>query len=193
MRVPVAHALHRARLLLAVVLAVAAGVAMPSPADARSFVVHATGSETGPGVVRSIGDFKPARNPRLGAAIRAFGQPTSRRGGGEICRVRWADLGVKITFQNFGGVDSCEPNGGRAQKAVVRGDRPWRTRRGLRLDDGAARVRSLYPDAERTSRGFRLVEGILPFGRPIRYAVLGARIADGRVSAFTMFVGAAGD
>ena len=184
---------HRARLLLTAVLAVAAGVAMPSPADARSFVVHATGSETGPGVVRSIGDFKPARNPKLGAAIRAFGQPTSRRGGGEICRVRWANLGVKITFQNFGGVDSCTAAGGRAQKAVVRGDRPWRTRRGLRLDDGVARLQSLYPEATRTSFGFRLVEGILPFGQPVRYAVLGTRIAGGRVSAFTMFVGAAGD
>jgi hypothetical protein len=107
--------------------------------------------------------------------------------------VRWADLGVKITFQNFGGVDSCTPAGGRAQKAVVRGDRPWRTRRGLRLDDGVSRLRDLYPEAKRTSFGFRLVEGILPFGRPVRYAVLGARTSGGRVSAFTMFVGAAGD
>jgi hypothetical protein len=178
-------------LVLAAALAVLLLVA-PS-AGARSFVLKARGSDSGLGVVRAIGDFKPARDPKLGAAIRAYGQPTSRRGGGEVCRVRWAGLGVRITFQNFGGVDSCEPAGGRAQKAVVSGGRPWRTAKGLRLGDGVARLRNLHPDARRTPRGFRLVEAILPFGRPVRYAVLGARIAAGRVSAFTLFIGAAGD
>ena len=180
-------------LIAAALFAAVLSAAAAAPADARPFVIEARGSETGPGIVRAIGDFRPARNPRLGAAIRAYGQTTSRRGGGEICRVRWADLGVKITFQNFGGVDSCTPGGGRAQKAVVRGDRPWRTKRGLRLGDGEARVRSLYPDAERSSRGFRLVEATLPIGRPLRYAVLGARVAGGRVRAFTLYIGAAGD
>jgi hypothetical protein len=182
----------RRAILAAAVLSAAATLAGAAPADARPFVIEARGSETGPGVVRAIGDFRPARNPRLGAAIRAYGQPTSRRGGGEICRVRWADLGVRITFQNFGGVDSCEPSGGRAQKAVVEDSR-WRTAKGLRIGNEVTRLRRLYPDARRTRRGFRLVEGILPFGRPVRYAVLGARVADGRVRAFTLFIGAAGD
>jgi hypothetical protein len=179
--------------VLVVASAVAAVLAATPAAGARSFVLRASGSDTGLGVVRAIGDFKPARGPTLGAAIRAFGEPSSRRGGGEICRVRWAALGVRITFQNFGGVDSCRPRGGRAQKAVVTGDRPWRTARGLRLGDRAARLRRLHPDARRTARGFRLVEGILPFGRPQPYAVLGARAAGGRVTAFTLFIGAAGD
>jgi hypothetical protein len=178
---------------LAAALAALAALAVATPVQARSFVLKARGSQTGLGEVRAIGDFKPARNPSLRAAIRAYGEPTSRRGGGEICRVRWAGLGVKITFQNFGGNDSCEPGGGLAQKAVVRGARPWRTVRGLRLGDPSARVRALHPGATRTARGFRLVEGLLPFGAPVRYSVLGARIADGRVSAFTMFIGAAGD
>jgi hypothetical protein len=179
-------------LIAAALFAAVLSAAPAAPADARPFVIEARGSETGPGVVRAIGDFRPARNPRLGAAIRAYGETTSRRGGGEICRVRWANIGVRITFQNFGGVDSCEPSGGRAQKAVVDDDR-WRTGKGLRIGNEISRLRRLYPDAERTSRGFRLVEGILPFGQPRRYAVLGARVADGRVRAFTMFVGAAGD
>jgi hypothetical protein len=180
-------------LLAAVALSVAAALAAASPAAARPFVVEARGSETGLGVVRAIGDFRPARNPRLGAAIRAFGRPSSRRGGGEICRVRWADLGVRIAFQNFGGADSCEPSGGRAQKAVVGGDSRWRTAKGLRIGDGVDRLRRLYPRARRTPRGFRLARGILPFGTPVPYAVLGARVGDGRVRAFTLFVGAAGD
>jgi hypothetical protein len=179
-------------LIAAALFAAVLSAAAAAPADARPFVIEARGSETGPGIVRAIGDFRPARNPRLGAAIRAYGETTSRRGGGEICRVRWANIGVRITFQNFGGVDSCEPSGGRAQKAVVDDDR-WRTGKGLRIGNEISRLRRLYPDAERTSRGFRLVEGILPFGQPRRYAVLGARVSDGRVRAFTMFVGAAGD
>ena len=180
------------RPLLIAGLALVVVLAAATPADARSFVLRATGSQTGLGEVRAIGDFKPSVNPRLRAAVRAFGPPDRRRGGGEICRVRWANIGVRITFQNFGGVDSCEPSGGRAQKAVVDDDR-WRTGKGLRIGNEISRLRRLYPDAERTSRGFRLVEGILPFGQPRRYAVLGARVSGGRVRAFTMFVGAAGD
>jgi hypothetical protein len=183
------HAILAAAALLT---AAAAALSAPAAAGARPFVIEARGSETGPGVVRAIGDFRPARNPRLGAAIRAYGPTTSRRGGGEICRVRWAGIGVRIAFQNFGGVDSCEPSDGRAQKAVVDDDR-WRTGKGLRIGNQVARLRRLYPDATQTSRGFRLVEGILPFGQPRRYAVLGARVSGGRVRAFTMFVGAAGD
>jgi hypothetical protein len=192
-RVTAPAAPRRAIPAAAATLAAAAALLAAAPAaDARPFVIEATGSETGPGVVRAIGDFRPARNPRLRAAIRAYGQTTSRRGGGEICRVRWANIGVRITFQNFGGVDSCTPSGGRAQKAVVDDDR-WRTGKGLRIGNEITRLRRLYPDAQRTPRGFRLVEGILPFGQPRRYAVLGARVSGGRVSAFTMFIGAAGD
>jgi hypothetical protein len=185
--------LGRLRVLAVAALAAVVLLVPAASADARSFVLRATGSETGLGKVRAIGDFKPARNPRLGAAIRAFGQPTGSSGGGEICRVRWANLGVRIAFQNFGGVDSCEPHGGRAQKAVIKDDRRWRTTKGLRIGNSVARLRRLHPDARRTPRGFRLVEGILPFGSPQPYAVLGARVAGGRVTAFTLFIGAAGD
>ncbi len=124
----------------AILLSAAAILATAAPAGARPFVIEARGSETGPGVVRAIGDFRPPRNPRLGAAIRAYGDPSSTSGGGEICRVRWADIGVRITFQNFGGVDSCEPSGGRAQKAVVQGDTRWRTVKGLRIGNTVARL-----------------------------------------------------
>jgi hypothetical protein len=181
-------------LAVALTLLAAAWLVFVTPADARSFVIEAHGSQTGLGTVDAIGDFKPERTPKLAAAIRAYGPTTSRRGGGEVCRVRWANLGVNIRFQSFAGTgSSCQPRIGLAQKAVVRGDRRWRTKEGLRLGDRAARITRLYPQARRTRRGFRLVEGILPFGRPVRYAVLGARLSDGRVSAFTTFIGAAGD
>jgi hypothetical protein len=184
---------RRTRLLATAALVVATALIAAAPAEGRPFVIEARGSEQGPGVVRAIGDFRPARNPRLGAAIRAFGEPSGTSGGGEICRVRWADLGLRIVFQNFGGVDSCEPSGGRAQKAVVAGDRRWRTKRGLRIGNGVDRLERLYPRARRTPRGFRLAQGILPFGTPVPYAVLGARVNGGRVRGFTLFIGAAGD
>ena len=184
----------KGRLSLAGALALVLAFAVGAPgAGARSFLIEARGSQAGLGEVRAIGDFKPARNPTLAAAIRAYGRPTGRSGGGDICRMRWAALGVRIRFQNFGGVDSCVPRNGRAQRAVVSGDRPWRTELGLRLDDRVRRLRQLYPGARRTARGFRLVEGILPFGSPRRYAVLGARVHSRRVSAFSLFIGAAGD
>jgi hypothetical protein len=182
----------RSVLLLAAALVAAVALGATPAAQARSFVIKARGSQTTLGEVRAIGDFKPSRNPRLGAAIRAYGEPTSRRGGGEICTVRWADLGVKIVFVNFGGFDSCKRRG-LAQKAVVSGDRPWRTARGLRLGDSTAKAMNLYPRAKETARGLRLAQGILPFGIQRRYAVLGARVDSGRVEAFTLFIGAAGD
>jgi hypothetical protein len=190
--VPPRAARRRTRLALIGGIVAATTLAGAAPADARSFVLRATGSQTGLGEVRAIGDFKPAVNPRLRAAVRAFGQPSSRRGGGEICRVRWNRFGLLIVFQNFGGFDSCGPRG-LAQKAVVTGERPWRTAKGLRLADGVGRITRLYPNARRTPRGFRLISGILPFGSPRPYAVLGARVDDGEVSAFTLFIGAAGD
>ena len=173
---------------------VLAGILLPaSPASARSFVIKAHGSNTGLGQVVAIGDFKPARDPRLAAAIRAWGDPSGKSGGGDFCKVRWGALGIRFSFQNFGAVDSCQPRHGRAQKGVVSGDRPWRTGRGLRLGDRIDKLKRLYPRSRRSRRGFPLVRAVSPFGTITRYTVLGARISQGRVSAFTLKVFAAGD
>ena len=163
-----------------------------APASARSFVLRASGNPTGPGEVLAIGDFKPPANPTVRRAVRVFGDPTSRRGAGEACSIRWARFGLRIKFANFGGSIACGPRG-LAQKAIITGDRRWRTAAGLHIGDSVARLRRLHPNAKRTPRGFRLVEGVLPFGRPVTYAVLGARVSGGQVTAFTLFVGAAGD
>ena len=181
----------RSRFVLAAVLV--GTLAVPATGEARSFVLKARGSQNGLGTIR-IGDFRPARDPLLGAAVEAFGNTTSRRGGGDVCRVRWGPLGLRMRFQNFGGLDSCDDDGGRAQKGTIKGDSRWRTPQGLHIGDTVQRLRRLHPKAKRTSRGFRLVEGKLPFGTPrVRYSVLGVRVAAGRVTAFTFFVGAAGD
>ena len=73
--------------------------------------------------VTRIGTFKPSQNPRLSAAIRAFGSPSSRRGRGSACTVRWRGIGLKIVFANFGspGVSTCRASVGRAQSFVATG------------------------------------------------------------------------
>ncbi len=107
--------------LLVTLLLVAA-----APASARSFVLRASGNPTGPGEVLAIGDFKPPANPTVRRAVRVFGDPTSRRGAGEACSIRWARFGLRIKFANFGGSIACGPRG-LAQKAIITGDRRWRT------------------------------------------------------------------
>jgi hypothetical protein len=177
-----------------VIAAVALGLAAAPAAEARSFVIEARGFSDRQGVVQRIGDFRPPRGESLGAAIRAFGEPSSRSGGGNSCSVRWRPLGVRILFANFGGEDACDPSGGQAQRAFVSGDRRWHTARGLHIGARLQRLRQLYPNARRNAGGgFPLVTSFSPFGTGGRYTVLGARVRGGRVTGFSMFIGGAGE
>lgn len=167
--------------------------ALPAPASARSFLVNARGSSTGLGKVLRIGDFRPSRDSSLAAAIAAYGRPSSTAGGGESCTVRWRPLGVRILFVHLGGGNACEPSQGRAQVAVLRDTRRWRTVKGLRLRDSVEKLKRLYPRAPRRGRSYRLVSGKNLIGGTGRYAVLSARVADEKVSSYRLFIGAAGD
>ena len=163
-------------------------------AEARSFVIEARGSEDSVGVVKRIGDFKPARNPTLAAAIRTIGEPTSMSGGGsEACTVRWRPLGLTILFANFGAVDACDPDEGLAQRAVVKRRKRWHTRRGLHIGDRLGKLDRLYPGSEPRAGGFPLITAFNVFAGRGRYTVLGARVRISRVKAFVLFIGAAGD
>lgn len=186
--------MHRA--VVAMAAAAALALTLAGPASARSFTIVAKGSADSRGTVVRIGDFRVARDPRLRAAIGAFGAPSSRRvaAGGISCRVSWRRLGIKILFANLGaGRSACKPRLGRAQNAVVN-TRRWRTTRGLRVRDRVRRIGRLYPNALRTGRFFKLVTGRNVFGTGRgRYAVVGARTSAGRVRALTMNIGAAGE
>lgn len=176
--------------------AAALALALAGPASARSFTIVARGSADTRGTVVRIGDFRVARDPRLRAAIGAFGAPSSRRAasGFNGCRVSWRRLGIKIVFANFGaGGSACKPRFGRAQDAIVN-TRRWRTRRGLRVRDRVRRIGRLYPNALHSGRFYKLVTGRNVFGTGRgRYAVVGARTIAGRVRALTMNIGAAGE
>lgn len=181
------------RLALALAAAVLASLAAVPAAGARSFVIEARGSETQAGVVKRIGDFRPRRNPTFAAAVRAYGEPSSSSGGGDVCTVRWRRLGVTIVFANFGGADACNRDDGLAQRAVIKRRKRWHTRRGLHIGDSLRKLDRLYPGVEPRAGGFPLITAYSPIGTGGRYTVLGARVRISRVKAFVLFIGAAGD
>jgi hypothetical protein len=148
--------------------------------------------------VSRIGRFSPSENPRLSAAIRAFGRPSQRKLIGGTCRVRWRAIGLQISFENFGGPrpgqTTCTPSVGRAQSFVARGTR-FRTVRGLRVGAPSSTIPERHPNAEFQSGGFwALVLATFPFGDGDEPApVLNALVAGGRVAALAGYIGGAGE
>ena len=166
-----------------------------APASAaRSFVIDARGSSTGLGRVLRIGDFRPQRNATVAAARAAFGRPSSSRDRDSLCPIAWRSVGVRILFADFGAGNACAPRLGSAQVAVVSGRR-WRTAQGLGIGATPGRLREVYPGADRVgARSYRIVTGRNVFGSDdAPYAVVSARLSDGRISSFRLFVGAAGE
>jgi hypothetical protein len=101
---------------------------------------------------------------------------------------------MRVTFSTLGGEDACDPGHGKAQRGLVDVDRRLNTAGGLHIGDSRRRLPHIYPSVPRTSRGFRLVSGLTPFGGPTRRnTVLGARVRGGRVRAFRPYTGAAGE
>jgi len=181
----------RATVTAAVLAALA--VAPAAVAQTGDYTIRAKGSATGFGKVTAIGAFKPERDPTLGAAIAAFGQPSSiRENGRESCPAGWRSIGLRITFVNLGGGSACVTSLGRAQSASAFG-RVWRTSRGLRIRSSTRKLRRLYPRAPRRGRTYRLVGAKSLFGDGRRYSVLAAKTRAGRVGSFKLFIGAAGE
>ena len=179
-----------ARHLLA---AFAASLVVAAPAAAAPFTINVRGSADSFGRVLAIGDFKPARDPTVGAALDAFGEPSSRRRFGDTaCKLAWHGLGVKVLFANFGGGGACQEDLGRAQTARAYGDR-WRTVKGLRIGHRLARLRRVYPAATRHGRSWWLSTAVSFIGETHRYPVLAATVRRGRVGSFSLQIGAAGD
>ncbi len=177
-------------------IAALAGLLAAAPAaQAADYTIRAKGSSTARGSVTAIGGFKPQSDPTLGAAIRVFGSPSSVNGNGpDSCRVGWRALGLRIVFVNLGepGRTACEASIGKAQIASAFG-RVWRTSRGLKPGSSTRRLRRLYPNALRRGRTYRLVGGKSIFTDGSRYSVLAAKTSKGRVGAFKLNIGAAGE
>lgn len=143
--------------------------------------------------VKSIGNLRPQRTPLVGAAQFIFGRPSSQKADGAACTMRWAPIGLKITFANFGapGKSTCAPRVGKAQSFRATGD--FVTWRGLKIGARRAAVKRRHPSAERHARGYWLKTAKSPFGDGSRYAVVKAVVKKGRVVAFYGWIGAAGE
>jgi len=187
--------LHGTRLCLAVVLSLAAVCAGPAGAPAAPSALTIVTRDF---QVSRIGPFRAAQNPRLSSAIRAFGRPSRRKLDGSTCRVEWRGLRLRIAFENFGlappGQTTCTPSVGAAQSFSARGSR-FRTVNDLRVGQPSSTIPIKHPDAERQPAGFwALVLATYPFGDNDEPApVLNALVMGGRVTAFTGYIGGAGE
>ena len=174
------------------------GAICASPASGQAAATRALTIVTRDYYVSRIGPFRPAQNPRLSAAIRAFGRPSSRKLDRSTCRADWRRLRLRIYFDNFGlvapGRTTCTSSVGRAQSFVARGSR-FRTVRDLRVGQPSSSIKLKHPDAEFQPRGFwALVLATFPFGDGDEPApVLSALVTGGRVLALTGYIGGAGE
>jgi len=145
--------------------------------------------------VTRIGTFRPSENPRLSAAIRAFGRPSSRRGSGDTsCRVHWSRLGLRMLFVNLGapGRSACGRSVGKAQSFTARGSR-FRTVAGLRVGMPSSEVRARHPRARHAVGAWTLVRARSPYGDGTEIPVLRAFTKDGTVTVLAGWIGGAGD
>jgi hypothetical protein len=173
---------------LIAVTALTVGVALFAASEASALTIRA-----GHYTLMKLGQFHPGKDPTLRGATGAFGQPTSADGTDTTCKVRWSGPRLRIDFSNFAGLDPCSPQGGRAQEVFIGSSPEWETAKHLEVGQRVKRLRHLYPNATRHGSKWWLKAAVSHLGRTHRYAVLAARTANGRVSGFTGWIGAAGE
>jgi len=143
-----------------------------------------------PGPLRSAADAE--RRATYRAAVKAFGHPGAlRRRGKEDCAARWFRYGLRIELVDYSSRVACV-DGGWIQVASMT-SRRWVTDEGLRIGDGLADLRDLYPDAERHGSKWWLVRAYSEIGEPGWYGALTAVVHGGTVTGFVAWVGAGGD
>jgi hypothetical protein len=177
---------------ISAVLLTGAGMSPPASAAPVSMTIV-----TRDYYVSRIGTFRPAKDPRLSAAKRAFGRPTQVHLKGATCRVSWRPLRLRIHFENFGGASpgqtTCTPSVGRAQSFVASGAR-FRTTGGLRVKQPTSEILERHPDAVFADGFWAIVSAQFPFGSSDEESpVLSALPINGRVSALTGYIGGAGE
>lgn len=191
--------LRRMRRTLAAVVLLAVTAALmlssASPAAAGQRTIKISQSKR----ILSVGAFALGSDPYVRAAVVAFGAPSSvaESGGGNGCNIHWLGRGLRITFANFGapGRSACEADIGKAQFIRVGGSNAagWHTNRGLYIGATRRTMHRKYR-ARRIGRGrYRLLGRPSPYAPGKTHEVLGARIANGRVSSFILSPLAAGD
>jgi hypothetical protein len=170
-----------------------AATAQTAPAPKPPQVIRVTdeGFVSRLGPVRVVG-----RRPSLPNAYRAFGRPSSERGKRNVRYVGWRAAGVSITGATFGLCrrSRCRTDELYVQSARVTGPR-WQTAEGLRVGDPAARLTELYDlDVPGDGSGEVVVaDAYYPVGGDGDIPTVTARIRDGVVKGFDVWVGGAGE
>jgi hypothetical protein len=151
-------------LVIASALALVVGAASAAVGD---YLVAATGSPD----AQRLGPYRYGVTPGYAAAARAFGAPSARSVSGSSCAVRWAGLGLSVTFATFGAGSPCDPGALAAARwagASIRSAK-WTTTAGLRVGDTLATLRRLYPHAVHVARSRWLLTykrgevGLIPY------------------------------
>jgi hypothetical protein len=155
--------------------------------------------QTGANGVTALGSWHVATHPSFQSAVRALGAASAvhvhTHGNSCTGTGAWSGLGLRVLFTSF----SVDPywGGGSAQKGTisgVSGRRHWQTARGLRVGDSVGKLKRLYPRAIRGRGGWAIVysrHSVVAEGS--RLDIVTAQVKANRVSAFTLWIGGAGD
>lgn len=192
--VALATAAVGAPLAAAVGAPVAAAVGAPAAAAGPGGVIR-----TGPNGLTALGSWHVSAHSTFPAAVRALGAANAvhTRSSGTSCTGSgtWSGLGLWILFTSFGGGSYCQ--GARAQKGTISGAagrRHWRTARGLRVGDGLAKLKRLYPRAVKQPGGWAIVYSLHSvIAEGSRLDIVTASIKANRVASFKLWFGGAGD
>lgn len=146
--------------------------------------------------VQSLGGFHPLRDPTVGAAMKAFGRPSSRqpRYGGSGCTASWRKIGLEMTFAYFGAGGgrraACQASRGVAKSASIEGPEAagWRTSRGLEIGDGIEELERRHPSAVEWEGDYWLAIGYSPVGEDSSYPVLAATLQGEVVGGFEVLM-----
>lgn len=146
--------------------------------------------------VTHLGDWNVGRDPGYPAAVSHLGSPTDvAHPDSPGCKAKWARLGLSIQFESFGGGANCSD--GFAQKAKILGNHAresWRTNRGLRVGDSAAKLRQLYPNARKHGTTWWVVYlRHSPFGTGGPLPIIKAHMHNHHVAKFGLWIGGAGE
>jgi hypothetical protein len=150
--------------------------------------------------VVQVGSYFVRRDPTYRGARAAFGPARScRLGRSDDAIATWKQRGIVIHLaRNSGypnGHNACmAPASAYVDTLLLTGD-SWRTERGLRVGDRVDRLHDLYPRASLRQGQWWLevARGFAGVNAPHPYPALAASPRDGRVSSFTLRIGAQGD
>lgn len=117
-------------------------------------------------------------------ATKIFGQPSSRLGTYDTCRLTWPGYGIVMqSYYTNGALDPCGPSAKHKSSTVT--GHGWSTSKGLAVGDPLSKLRHLYPKAQKQSATkWQLISRSFA-GLPV--PGLEATLKRGRIVSFTVY------